>query len=106
MAILNSTMSALTNREGVINGDKGYIVVKNINNPESITVYSLDRKAVKTIKVPKQITGYEYQIISCINAINNKKLECPEMPHEDILRVMNIMDTLRRSWKIKYPFEK
>ena len=82
------------------------MVVKNINNPESITVYSLDRKVVKTIKVPKQISGYEYQIISCINAINNGKLECEEMPHEDILRVMNIMDTLRRSWKIKYPFEK
>ena len=28
MAILNSTMSALTNREGVINGDKGYMVKK------------------------------------------------------------------------------
>lgn len=106
MAVLNSTMSALTNREGVINGDKGYIVVKNINNPESITVYSLDRKVVKTIKVPKQISGYEYEVISCADAIRNKKLECKEMPHEDIIRVMNIMDTLRRSWKIKYPFEK
>lgn len=106
MAVLNSTMSALTNREGVINGDKGYMVVKNINNPESITVYSLDRKVVKTIKVPKQISGYEYQILSCVDAINKGKLECKEMPHEDILRVMNIMDTLRRSWKIKYPFEK
>ena len=106
MAVLNSTMSALTNREGVINGDKGYIVVKNINNPESITVYSLDRKVVKTIKVPKQISGYEYEVISCADAIRNKKLECKEMTHEDIIRVMNIMDTLRRSWKIKYPFEK
>ena len=106
MAVLNGTMSALTNREGVINGDKGYIVVKNINNPESITVYSLDRKVVKTIKVPKQISGYEYEVISCADAIRNKKLECKEMPHEDIIRVMNIMDTLRRSWKIKYPFEK
>ncbi|MBW5382031.1 Gfo/Idh/MocA family protein [Brachyspira pilosicoli] len=106
MAVLNSTMSALTNREGVINGDKGYIVVKNINNPESITVYSLDRKVVKTIKVPKQISGYEYEVISCADAIRNKKLECKDMPHEDIIRVMNIMDTLRRSWKIKYPFEK
>ena len=106
MAVLNSTMSALTNREGVINGDKGYIVVKNINNPESITVYSLDRKIIKTIKIPKQISGYEYEVISCADAIRNKKLECKEMPHEDIIRVMNIMDTLRRSWKIKYPFEK
>ena len=106
MAVLNSTMSALTNREGVINGDKGYIVVKNINNPESITVYSLDRKIIKTIKIPKQISGYEYEIISCADAIRNKKLECKEMPHEDIIRVMNIMDTLRRSWKIKYPCEK
>ena len=106
MAVLNSTMSALTNREGVINGDKGYIVVKNINNPESITVYSLDRKIIKTIKIPKQISGYEYEVISCADAIRNKKLECKEMPHEDIIRVMNIMDTLRRSWKIKYPCEK
>ena len=29
MAILNSTTLALTNREGVILGDKGYMVVEN-----------------------------------------------------------------------------
>ena len=105
MAVLNSTVSALTNREGVINGSKGYMVIKNINNPESITTYSLDRKMIKTYKVPKQITGYEYEIMSCVNAIKNKELECPEMPHKDIIMVMDIMDSLRKSWKIKYPFE-
>lgn len=105
IAVLYSTVLAITDRQAVINCDKGYMVIENINNPQYITTYSLDRKKINTYKVPKQITGYEYQVLSCVDAIRNNKLECSEMSHKDIIKVMNIMDSLRKKWKIKYPFE-
>ena len=101
MAILNSTALALTNREGVIAGDKGYMVVENINNCERIRIFSLERKEIKCLIMPKQISGYEYQVRSCVKAIKEGKLECDEMPHEDTLKVLEIMDQLRKEWGVE-----
>lgn len=105
MAILNSTTLALTNREGVISGDKGYIVVENINNCECIRVFSHERKEIKCVMVPEQISGYEYEVRACIKAIREGKLECEEMPHKETIRVLEIMDQLRNEWGVYYPQE-
>lgn len=106
MAVLHSNMLAGMNRMGVIFGDKGYMEVQNINNCEEIRVYDLDHKLVATHKVPEQINGYEYEVISCIKALEEGKIECDEMPHEEILWVMRLMDRIRGDWGMKYPFEK
>ncbi len=105
MAVLNSTAIALTDRQGVISGDNGYMVVENINNCERIRVYSKERKEIKCIVMPIQISGYEYQVRSCIKAIKEGKVECEEMPHSEIIKVMEIMDSLRAKWGVKYPQE-
>ncbi len=105
MAILNSSILAISDRQGVINGDKGYIVIENINNYEKIRVFSLDREEIAVYDAPKQITGYEYEVESAIQAIENKEIECPQMPHKETLRIMKIMDSLRREWGVIYPFE-
>ncbi len=105
MAILNSTTLALTNREGVISGDKGYMVVENINNCERIRVFSNERKEIKSLMMPEQISGYEYEVTACMKAIQEGKLECEEMPHVETLRVLEIMDQLRKEWGVSYPQE-
>ncbi len=106
MAVLNCTMHAVSDRRGVIYGPKGYIVIENINNFESITVYDAGYKPGKTIKAPKQITGYEYEVYSCLEAIEKGQKECWEMSHEETLRIMKQMDALRAQWGVIYPFEK
>ena len=53
MAVLHSNMLAQTDRQGVINGDKGYIEVQNINNCEEIRVFDLDRKMTACYKAPE-----------------------------------------------------
>jgi predicted dehydrogenase len=106
MAVLNSTVNGISDRRGVIYGSKGYIVVENINNFESVTVYDTGYKAGKTTKAPKQITGYEYEVYSCLEAIEKGELECWEMPHDETLRIMRQMDGLRAEWGVVYPFEK
>lgn len=105
MAILHSTMMSRTDRRGIIYGSKGYVEVENINNCEGIKVYSLDGKLIDEYKTPEQISGYEYEVEASIKAIKNGELECIEMPHSETLIIMRLMDKLRGSWGIKYPFE-
>ena len=75
MAVLHSNMQALTDRRGIIYGDKGYIQVENINNCEAVSVYDLDRNLVKRYEIPPQITGYEYEVEACLRAIENGETE-------------------------------
>ena len=105
MAVLNATALSVSDRGGVIYGSKGYIVVDNINNFEAITVYNNEYKKIAEYKRPKQITGYEYEIEACIRAIKEKWLECPEMPHSESLKMMNMMDFIRKSNNIVFPGE-
>ena len=106
VAHLNSSMVSLSDRKGIIYGTKGYIIVENINNFESISVYDTSYKRVGIYKCPKQISGYEYEVEASIRAIRSRQIECEQMPHSETIRVMKIMDTLRKEWGIVYPFEK
>ena len=104
-AFLYTTAFSQTDREGVIYGDKGHLVVDNINNPERVRVIDLDRNETARYEAPPQITGFEYQVASSIKAIREGHLECPEMPHKETIRVMELLDSIRASWGLKFPFE-
>jgi len=98
MAILHVSALSIANRIGAIYGDKGYVEVRNINNIEKITVYDIEHNEVETYLPPKQITGFEYQVESCMRAIKAGEIECPEMPHDEIIRIMQLMDDIRAMW--------
>ena len=106
MASLYATMLAQTDRRGLINGTNGYIEIENINNYEMVRVFNLERKIVAEYTAPTQITGYEYEVQSVMRAIREGRIECPEMPHSEILRMMQLMDSIRSAWNIVFPFEK
>lgn len=106
MASLYATMLAQTDRRGMINGTSGYIEVENINNYEMIRVFNLERKIVAEYTAPTQITGYEYEVIAAMKAIREGRYECPQMPHAQILRMMQLMDSIRSAWGIEFPFER
>lgn len=105
MAVLNSSMLSLSDRKGIIHGTKGFAVIENVNNFESMTVYDSSYNKVGEYNRPKQISGYEYEVEACVKALQNGETECPEMPHEETVRIMKLMDTLRYEWGIKFPFE-
>lgn len=105
MAVLNSGIHGKSDSQGVFYGSTGCMVVENINNPEAIRIYDTDRNLVREIKVPEQISGYEYEIRETISCIEEGKLECPSMPHAETLKMMHVMDELRSAWGMKYPDE-
>ena len=103
-----TTIYALTDRRGMVYGTDGFLEVENINNPCALRIWSPDRDAPRlqeTIDIPKQISGYEYEVLACRRAIESGALECPEMPHAETLRIMEQMDTMRAAFGIRYPFE-
>jgi predicted dehydrogenase len=105
MAVLHSTMLSMTDRQGIVSGDRGHLIVENINNPQRVTVVTEDYRTVAVYDCPPQITGYEYQVYASVEALKNGWLESPYMPHAETLRIMRLMDGLRREWGIRYPFE-
>ncbi|MBP3325214.1 MAG: Gfo/Idh/MocA family oxidoreductase [Coprococcus sp.] len=105
MAVLHSSMLSPTDRLGVIYGEKGYMEIQNINNCEEIRVFDTEHHMVACHKVPKQINGYEYEVLSCMKAMKEGKVECEEMPHSETLRVMRLLDAIRGKWGMRYPCE-
>lgn len=106
MAVLTHSIYARSDRKGIFYGDKGYMIVENINNPQSISIYDTNDTLIKQIDVPKQISGYEYEFQECIEQIKNGKLESTSMPLEDSIHVMEVMDVLRKKWGLVYPQER
>lgn len=105
MAVLHSDARVACNREGSVYGDKGYLEVQNINNCECIRVYDVNHKLVAEYETPKQITGYEYEVEACMQAIANGDKECPQMPHSETLYIMRLLDDIRKQMGVVYPNE-
>jgi len=107
VAQLSAGMACRSDRQCYIGGTKGYLTVDNVNNPRRITLYSCedDFTTPRDIPVPDQISGYEYEVEACMQALAQGAIECPQMPHSESIRIMEICDSLRAQWNLVYPFE-
>lgn len=106
MAVLTHGIYGRSDRKGIFYGDKGYIVVENINNPQSISVFDQEDRLIKRIDVPAQISGYEYQFTECMDRIKKNETESSSMPLDDSIYVMEVADSIRKQWGLIYPQEK
>ena len=102
---LQSSAACVGDNIGVIAGTDSNLIIDNINNPQKITVNGPDRTYIETIPVPQQITGYEYQFVACRQALIDGLLEPKEMPLEETLYIMQLMDSLRKDWDVRYPMD-
>ena len=105
MAVLTHSCYAQSDRKGMIHGDKGYMVIENINNPQSVSVYNVWDELLAHYEMPKQISGYEYEFLACAKALAEGKTEAEDMPLADTVEVLEFMDALRAKWGMKYPQE-
>ncbi|MBQ3105778.1 MAG: Gfo/Idh/MocA family oxidoreductase [Lachnospiraceae bacterium] len=106
MATLTHGIFSRSDRKGIFYGDKGYIVVENINNPQSVSAFDSEDRLLKQVHVPQQISGYEYEFEECMAAVRAGRREADSMPLSESLRMMEIMDSIRRQWGLIYPQEK
>lgn len=105
LANVQSSACCVGDNIGVIAGTEGNLIIDNINNPQRIRINKRDRVFVKDISVPKQITGYEYEFLACKQALEEGLIEPPQMPLEETLYIMKMMDKLRMKWGVHYPMD-
>ena len=101
-ASMMCTMDGQTNRNGYIYGDKGYIEVININNPEVINVYQntfKDHKMelVSSTKIRHKVNGYEYEFLQALDDIKNNRIESSLYDFDEILKVMETIDLIKKN---------
>lgn len=104
-AVLTDGIFTRSDRKGIFYGEKGYIVVENINNPQSISVFDDNDVLLKEYGVPSQISGYEYEFAESVKAIEEGRIESYSMPLAESVKIMEIMDAVREKWGLKYPME-
>ena len=106
MAVLCTAMNCIGDNRGVIYGTKGTLSVDNILNPMVITITPANTlNETQTYHAPRQINGFEYQVRAAVNAIEQGQLQCDAMPHDETVRIMQLMDDIRTQWGLRYPGE-
>lgn len=105
VASLHSDTTGFSSTMGSINGTLGFLEVTNVNNPSKMAVYTKGRVMVAEYDAPEQITGFEYELQACMDAIAAGKVECEEMPHSEIIYIMEQMDALRKEWGYEIPVQ-
>ena len=107
MAVLFAGVSAWYPKTCYISGTEGFLSVDYCANPREVTLCKMVNGKLQTenIPLPEQISGYEFEIEACLRALDEGRIECPEMPHSETIRMMDIMDAIRAQWNMTYPFE-
>ncbi len=99
MAVLTHSIYPRSDRKGIFHGDKGYMVVENINNPSEINVFDTSDRLIRHFDIPKQISGYEYEFLESMECIQKGGTESISMPLDESVRMLEIMDRVRENWR-------
>ncbi len=100
LATLQASGWSQGDNQGVIAGTTGYLVFDDLINPTRLKVCRKRHVVERDIELPDQITGFEYQVRACRDAIAAGLVEPPKMPHAEILYIMHLMDRLRSEWGV------
>lgn len=91
----------ISDRKGIFTGESGFIIVENINNPEAIRVYDRNYQLVREVELPEQLTGYEYEVRECFDAIEQGRIQSWSMAWEETLFMQELMEKLLKEWGMK-----
>lgn len=104
-ACLAATLKAETPCEGVISGTNGYIrLEKNFWRSESITLVNPDGQE-EVYQFPLMTNGYEYEAMHVMECLEKGLMQSNIMSWRASLDLMSMMDSLRKSWGMRYPDE-
>lgn len=104
LAVLYTAVRTSTPVEARILGTDGHITIHNpFFKAEKVTLQAGDR--TEEVELPLTGNGYNYQAVEVMNCLRAGKTESETMPLDETLALMEIMDTIRSKWGLKYPME-
>ena len=103
-AYLESSISGALSATGVIQGDRGRIVIADFWRAQQLKL-ECEAKEVATLECPFLCNGYEYQALELARMLRDGDVESPLLPHAESIGLLELMDELRRRIGVQYPFE-
>ena len=102
MAVLSATTSGNGESRAVIQGTKGYLVIDDLRNFSSATIYDIKRNNKGQYKRGRYKSEFEFEMSAFLAAKKSGWKECPEIPHAQSISIMHMMDFIRRQLGISY----
>ena len=99
------SIGMVMDRQAVIFGEKGTISFQDYQHAESFCVRLYDGQEYM-VKVPFTINGFEYQIKETSRCVAEGRSASDKFTPEDSLTVLQLMDDIRKSWGMKFEYEK
>lgn len=103
-AYLESSISRAVSATGVIQGDRGRIVIPDFWRAQTLKL-ECETQDVATLECPFLCNGYEYQALELARMLRDGDIESPLLPHAESIGLIELMDDLRRRMGVQYPFE-
>ena len=104
-AVLTTSIGMKIAKEGAIYGSKGSIFLPDFQNAEKMQINIYDKEPY-TIEMPFEINGFEYQIREVDRCIELGMNTSDVLTMNDSLDVLEIMDSVRSLWNMRFSFEK
>ena len=105
-ASIVSCISAVSDSACRVQGSKACLYVDNVNNPMHLEVRTRSGECLLTQDCPEQLTGFEDELLEACQCIREGKTQCPSMPIQESLHIMEVMDHVRAQCGIVYPFDR
>ena len=107
MAILHSSLQSDTPQEAFISGTEGSIRIhKQCWKPQKATITSNKNSKTKIIEIPFVGNGFNYEAEHFGQLLLNGFKESDILPLNESLDIISLLDEIRKSWNLIYPFEK
>ncbi len=104
-AKLSCAIRTQTPQQAVIVGTEGVIRIHSPFWSATTATISVEGKEDKTIKMPFECNGYEYQAREVMQCLQTGRLESDIMTLNESLSIVKTMDEIRAQWGLKYPIE-
>jgi len=105
LAMLYSSLRIDMPSDATIFGTKGMIMLKDFFHPSKIEWRLNGKRKIKSIEVPYDLPGYQYEILEVHQCLATGQVESKIMPWSETIENMRTMDALRKQWGLKYPEE-
>lgn len=105
IAMTASAVRTETPQDACIIGEKGFITLHPLFWRGDTITLSLQGKDPETRHLPLTGNGYNYEAEAVMESMRAGKLECEQMCLDDTIALMDILDTARAQWGLRYPME-
>ncbi|WP_027328987.1 Gfo/Idh/MocA family protein [Marinimicrobium agarilyticum] len=108
LATVNTSFNLLMPHLASFYGDRGYIEYPHFQNLGDFTVKHLEGAELtgeETIHTENAENGFVYQAREAARCIREGLRESPVIPVEETVRIMDVLDEIRRQLPLRYDFE-